>query len=562
MRCLQSPSGPLWPLIFMFITGTIAHFSKHDGSFQPDYILRATAQNISIDCQSRYSVVLNGTFPGPPLYLREGWTTWIRVYNDIKEENLTVHWHGLAQRTAPFSDGTPQVSQWPIGPGSFFDYEVHPEEGDAGTYFYHSHIGFQAISAAGPLIVEECGPPPYDYDENIVLQIADYYNKTDKQVTDGLLANPFKWSGETNALLINGHSGHASLSNASDVSCAPHVIKVKPDTTYRMRFVGGTAISLVTLGIEGHSNLTIIEADGAYSKPFTTDHLQIATGQRFSLLFKTKSTDELTRLNKTSFFVRYENRERPANASGYAILAYDVPKAIIPQDLPSKSPVTLPAKVYNWLEYALQPYNPSFKPFPSKSTRTVTIQLNQVGSYINSTFKSTLEWAQNGLVWQETLPTSPYLVNIYQQGQAAVPNYEVAIANKGWDPATSVFPAKIGEVLDIVWQSNNLPTGGYDIHPMHAHGGHFWDLGSGNGTYNATANEEKLEGFTPIMRDTTMLYRYASSGVVNTTAGWRAWRVKVDDAGLWMMHCHILQHMIMGMLRSKGPCEIWLLTEL
>jgi len=43
-----------------------------------------------------------------------------------------------------------------------------------------------------------------------------------------------------------------------------------------------------------------------------------------------------------------------------------------------------------------------------------------------------------------------------------------------------------------------------------------------------------------------MLYRYESAGPVNTTAGWRAWRIKVDDAGLWMMHCHILQHMIMG----------------
>lgn len=554
MRFFNFLCGPLWPLIFILVTGTIASFSKHDGSFQPDYILRATAKNISIDCDSRYSVVLNGTSPGPPLYLREGWTTWVRVYNDIKDQNLTVHWHGLAMRSAPFSDGTPQVSQWPIGPGNFFDYEIHPEVGDAGTYFYHSHIGFQAISAAGPLIVEECGRPPYSYDENIVLQIADYYKKSDHQIEEDLLANPFKWSGETDALLINGHSGHASLSNASDASCAPHVIKVKPDTTYRMRLVGGTAISLVTLGIDGHSNLSIIEADGAYSKPFKIDHVQIASGQRFSVLFKTKSAAELKQLNQTSFFIRYENRERPGSASGYAILAYDIPKAKLPRDLPGKSPVTLPTKIYDWLEYALQPYNTSSRPLPPKSTRTVTIQMNQVGNFVNSTWKSTLEWAQNGLVWQETLPTSPYLVNIYQQGQAAVPNYEVAVEGKGFDPVTSVFPAKIGEVIDIVWQNNNGPSGGYDIHPIHGHGPHYWDLGSGNGTYNATENEEKLKGFTPMKRDTTMLYRYSEKGPADTTAGWRAWRVKVDDPGLWMMHCHILQHMIMGMLPSKIPC--------
>lgn len=55
--------------------------------------------------------------------------------------------------TAPFSDGTPQAAQWPIPPHHFFDYELHVPIGYAGTYFYHSHVGLQAISASGPLIV-------------------------------------------------------------------------------------------------------------------------------------------------------------------------------------------------------------------------------------------------------------------------------------------------------------------------------------------------------------------------------------------------------------------------
>jgi len=46
-----------------------------------------------------------------------------------------------------------------------------------------------------------------------------------------------------------------------------------------------------------------------------------------------------------------------------------------------------------------------------------------------------------------------------------------------------------------------------------------------------------------------MLHRYATSGVPQTTAGWRAWRIRVieEDVGAWMMHCHILAHMTMGM---------------
>lgn len=69
-----------------------------------------------------------------------------------------------------------------------------------------------------------------------------------------------------------------------------------------------------------------------------------------------------------------------------------------------------------------------------------------------------------------------------------------------------------------------------------------------NGTYNATDNEVRFRDYTPARRDTTMLHRYATSGVPQTTAGWRAWRIRVteDDVGAWMMHCHILAHMVMG----------------
>lgn len=82
---------------------------------------------------------------------------------------------------------------------------------------------------------------------------------------------------------------------------------------------------------------------------------------------------------------------------------------------------------------------------------------------------------------------------------------------------------------------------------MHAHGAHYWDLGSGNGTYDAVANEEKFADYTPAKRDTTQLYRYVTSGAANTTRGWRAWRIQVteDNVGAWLLHCHILGHMIM-----------------
>lgn len=65
----------------LFLARALANSSHHDETFTPDYVLRVTAQNISVDCTSRYSVIVNGSSPGPPLYFKEGVTTWVRVYN-------------------------------------------------------------------------------------------------------------------------------------------------------------------------------------------------------------------------------------------------------------------------------------------------------------------------------------------------------------------------------------------------------------------------------------------------------------------------------------------------
>jgi len=123
---------------------------------------------------------------------------------------------------------------------------------------------------------------------------------------------------------------------------------------------------------------------------------------------------------------------------------------------------------------------------------------------------------------------------------------ERALANNGLDPVTSAFPAQVGEVLEIIIQNTAADANGLDVHPWHAHGGHYYDIGSGNGTYNATANEEKLVDYSPMKRDTTMLYLYEKTTPSGTDAGWRAWRLRVQDPGVWMVHCHILQHMVIG----------------
>lgn len=456
---------------------------------------------------------------------------------------------------AEFSDGSPLGTQWPIPPNNYFDYEVQVFPEDAGTYFYHSHVGIQALTATGPLIVEDCGPPPYEYDDERTLLLHDHFRQTDKEFEHGLLASPLVFGGEVIALMMNGQgvsTNHTAGEIEGDFSCQLPVVEVEPDTTYRFRFIGATSLSHAMLAFEDHENLTVIAVDGSqYTEPESTDRMQLGSGQRFDVLFRTKSEDELRALNRTDFYIQLETRDRPVVYRSYGILRYTGSSITAPavSQPPSKPMFNLPNATYDWLESTLRPLvpDPTF-PTLEEVTRRIVITVRQ----ITNPATGQIIWTLNDLTWNEVVAyQTPLLIDIYLRGQAAVPDFEAAMANQGWDPRTKSFPAKVGEVLEIVFQNtgslvNN--NGGVDVHPFHAHGEHPFDLGSGNGTYDAEAVEagRLAGGYVPVKRDTTMLYRYGSKTTAGADAGWRAWRLRVSSAGVWMIHCHTLQHMVMG----------------
>jgi L-ascorbate oxidase len=419
---------------------------------------------------------------------------------------------------------------------------LHPEIEDAGTYFYHSHVFFQAVSAQGSLIVE-APEEPYHYDEERIVLLSDFFNKTDTNITTGLLSDPFVWSGESAGILVGGLG-----SNYYGPSHGPmNYLHVKPGKTYRFRFIGSTALSYTTLAFQGHDELTVIEADGAYTKPYKVDHLEIGSGQRYSVLLKTKTKAQLEKDGLSgNYFLQLENRERPTVTQSFAVLTYN--RKVEDIKPPTKSVITLPPTTRGFLDYKLSPLIPNDFPTAAEVTRRVVVTVQQIaGNLADKGATGLFTWEEDGVPWMETFPKAPYLVSLYENNASYLPDYDTAVAAGGLDKKTRTFPVKIGEVLEIVWQNEGATNGGLDIHPFHAHGRHIYDIGSGNGTYDPAVVEKNLEGVHPIKRDTTMLYRYANSTIPGGKEGWRAWRLRATEPGVWMMHCHTLQHMIMGM---------------
>ncbi|KAL1853720.1 hypothetical protein Plec18170_005111 [Paecilomyces lecythidis] len=398
----------------------------------------------------------------------------------------------------------------------------------------------------------------------------------------------FLWPGEAEAILVNGNGFGTLLGNetaatmpfanssSSDVTqCTPEIIQVAPNKSYRFRAISGVALSPFVFGFEDHDNLTVIAADSGYTQPVSTDIIQMGSGQRYDFILSTKTEEELQALGKTEFWMQIETRYREMNNTFYAILSYSGKSSASKESTetkfspPSEPPLSIPYSIQDWLEYTLEPLTPNGFPSSDEVSRTVTLTSAQFNveagvfwTINNRTWKETNEH-QGGSPFNDTNVTgeTPYLVNVYKLGEKAIPNYDNAVQfHQGWDPELNVYPAKVGEVIDIIIVNEyNGQYGGFDAHPFHFHGVHVWDLGSGPGTYNATANEEKLKGYNPIVRDTSLLFKYTASDEIGgphnyTSQGWRAWRLKVTDPGVWILHCHTLQHMIEG-----GMQTVWVM---
>lgn len=93
---------------------------------------------------NRYQVAVNGSVPGPTLYVTLGNKVEVTVTNEIFDDYTAIHWHGISVAGAPWMDGLVNYTQCPLTnvPGyNRYTYSFTPEM--AGTFWYHGHINSQ-----------------------------------------------------------------------------------------------------------------------------------------------------------------------------------------------------------------------------------------------------------------------------------------------------------------------------------------------------------------------------------------------------------------------------------
>ena len=291
-----------------------------------DFTLSVGETLVNYTGKTRPAVTVNGRLPAPLLRWKEGSTVTLRVRNDLPRGSIhgpdtSIHWHGILLPAN--MDGVPGMSFDGIRPGESYLYRFRVRQ--AGTYWYHSHSGYQEQGGLyGPLVIDPAGPEPHPCDREHVLLLSDW---TDMDPAD-LFARLKKMASHDNryqrtvgdflrdaeadglraTLADRGAWGRMRMTptDLSDVNAHTYTYLLNgttalgnwtglfaPGETVRLRLINGSAMTYFDVRIPGLA-MTIIAADGQPVEPLTVDELRIAVAETYDVLVRPAGQDAYT----------------------------------------------------------------------------------------------------------------------------------------------------------------------------------------------------------------------------------------------------------------------------
>jgi FtsP/CotA-like multicopper oxidase with cupredoxin domain len=138
-----------------------------------EYDLTIATQDLHVAGKTTRALTLNGGIPGPVLRFREGDVARIRVHNRLSREETSIHWHGLLLPNE--QDGVPHVTTPPIQPGTTHTFQFALRH--SGTYWYHSHTHLQEqLGVYGAIVVLPREGEPVKADREEVVVLSDWTN--------------------------------------------------------------------------------------------------------------------------------------------------------------------------------------------------------------------------------------------------------------------------------------------------------------------------------------------------------------------------------------------------
>lgn len=269
--------------------------------------LRAEPTTVDLGGVQVRTWAFGGKLPGQEIRLARGEVLRADLTNALPAPT-TIHWHGVAMRND--MDGAPDVTQPAVAPGGTFRYEFAVP--DAGTYFFHPHVGVQLDRGLyAPLIIED-PEDGKDYDLEAVVVLDDWLDGVDGRDPDKELEQ-LRAKGMSGMDMGGGGMEHGGMSmggtstmqtptdpnaplgsDAGDVTYPYYLINGRlgtdpvtftgrPGQRMRLRIINAASDTAFRVAVGGHQ-LRITHSDGFPVQPHPASSLLISMGERFDAI--------------------------------------------------------------------------------------------------------------------------------------------------------------------------------------------------------------------------------------------------------------------------------------
>lgn len=485
--------------------------------------------------KSRIATVINGSLPAPVLHFKEGETVTIRVTNRLKEQS-SIHWHGLL---LPFGmDGVPGISFKGIEPGQTFTYQFPILQ--SGTYWYHSHSGFQEQTGMmGAIVIEPRDGETIKADRDHVIMLSDWTDANPMMLLNKLkmesgfdnyqmptaskfLADVSKngWKNTvadrkmwnemrmmpTDFTDLSAHT-FTYLMNGTNPASNWTGLFSKGDKV-RLRFINGSAQTIFDVRIPG-LKLTVIGTDGQLVDPVTVDEFRIGVAETYDVLVE-PSDDAYT--------IFAQNIDR----SGYACGTLAVKEGL-------SAPIP-PLDKIQWLGMTDMMGDMSGKTMAKHASTEYGFStdmhvdmprtnLDDAGVNLRNNGRRVLTYADLHSIGKANQEQREPTREIEMHLTGNMERYIWGFDGQTFKESKPVRLAK-GERVRISLVNDTMMT-----HPMHLHG--MWsDLRAPSGDFQVRKHTIVVQPAQKISFDVT------------------------GEAGRWAWHCHLLYHMESGMFRE------------
>ncbi|OTG79807.1 copper resistance system multicopper oxidase [Acinetobacter sp. ANC 4648] len=534
-----------------------------------EYHLNIAEGTVNITGKPVKRITVNGQFPAPLLEFEEGDDAVIHVHNHLKNQDSSIHWHGLL--LPGLMDGVPGFNGFNgIKPNGDFVYKFKVRQ--SGTYWYHAHSkGQEQDGLYGSLVIYPKDKKPLaaheKADRDYVVMLSDFHDQTSDKIQKNLKISAEYYQDQRETLgdiwkQAQRDGVKATWSDRkmwnqmrmlktdlSDVTGYTFLVNgktptqnwtgmFKPNEKVRLRFINASAMSFFDVRIP-NLKMTVVAADGQPVKPVPVDEFRIGTAETYDVIVEPQ-------------IGHYQIEAESIDRSGFAIATLHNENTPMGHGIHMPQPRPRSLLTMDDMGHGSTSMDHSKMDHSSMSKESMQ---DMDHSKMNHAELQAMDHSQH----ENTQPTSTKQNNtvVYGWANASTPKGDKALQYsdlKALTPQTDTREAESELVIRLggtmeryIWTINGKKFSDAEplkvkygerirvkfindsmmAHPMHLHG-MFMQLE--NGQASADMPNKHTVIVPPGKTVTTLL--------------------TADELGEWAIHCHLLYHMSAGMMNK------------